>query len=137
MKRLLLPLTIIIAHQYLNAQEPADALRYSWNVPGGTARVKAIGGAIGSLGGDITSVFVNPAGIAFYKTGDFVLTPVYSFGNNKATYLGHNEKDKVNRFTWGTTGFVIGSDVNSKNHSSAFSIAYNRAADFNTNILYR
>ena len=122
----------------LNAQEPADALRYSWAVPGGTARAKAIGGAMGSLGGDITSVFTNPAGIAFYKTGDFVLSPAYSFGKNNSTYLGRQEQDKWNRFTWGTTGFVIGSGGNPgrKIKNSAFSIAYNRLADFNSNILY-
>ena len=34
----------------LLAQEPADALRFAWTVPGGTARQQAIGGAMGSLG---------------------------------------------------------------------------------------
>ena len=35
------------------AQEPADALRYSWTNQGGTARQQALGGAMGSLGGDL------------------------------------------------------------------------------------
>ncbi len=70
------------------AQEPADALRYSWYVPGGTARQQAVGGAMTSLGGDLSAAFVNPAGLGFYKTGDFVLTPGYAFGNNKSTYYG-------------------------------------------------
>src|SRR5438270_46660 len=116
------------------AQEPADALRYSWYVPGGTARVQAIGGAMGSLGGDITATFVNPAGLALYKTGDIVFTPSYLFGKTKASYLDHNEKDKTNKFVWGTTGFVIGTGGGNGNiRNSAFSIAVNRTADFNSN----
>lgn len=123
----------------VKAQEPADALRYSWYAPGGSARVQAIGGAMGSLGGDITATFVNPAGLAFYKTGDFIFSPAYHFGNTKGTYLGKTEKVNTNRFTWGTTGFVLGGGSNSNGNvrSSAFSIAYNRTADFNSNILYR
>jgi len=123
----------------LRAQEPADALRYSWMVPGGTARIKAIGGAMGSLGGDITATFVNPAGLALYNTGDFVISPAYQFGKTKSTYLNHTEKDNTNKFTWGTTGFVIGMGGNPKStvRSSALSIAYNRMGDFNSNILYR
>jgi hypothetical protein len=53
----------------LQAQEPDDALRYAWTQPNGTARQQAIGGAMGSLGGDLSALFVNPAGLGFYKTG--------------------------------------------------------------------
>jgi hypothetical protein len=49
------------------AQVPEDAVRYSWYPQNGTARTLAIGGAIGSLGGDISAMFVNPAGIGFFK----------------------------------------------------------------------
>ena len=75
MKRILFSYRLYCISQYIFAQEPADALRYSWYTSSGTARQQAIGGAMGSLGGDISATFVNPAGIGFYKTGDFVLTP--------------------------------------------------------------
>ncbi|MBA2745168.1 MAG: aromatic hydrocarbon degradation protein [Flavisolibacter sp.] len=117
------------------AQEPVDALKFSWNVPGGSARIQAVGGAMGSLGGDITALFVNPAGLAFYRTGDFILSPAFQSGNAKSTYLGRQERDQHNRFTWGATGFVVGGNGrNGKN--SAFSIALNRTADFNSRYTY-
>src|SRR3989337_1694043 len=94
----------------LSAQEPADALRFSWTVPSGTERQQAIGGAMASLGGDVTATFVNPAGLAFYRTGDFTFSPSYRFGKNKSTYLNRKETDKDNSFALGTTGFVIGSN---------------------------
>ena len=62
-----------------NAQTPEEALRLGWNTPGGTARYRAIGGAMGSLGGDITASYVNPAGLGMYKTSEFVITPAFSF----------------------------------------------------------
>ena len=43
-----------------------DVVKNAWFIPGGTARSISVGGAIGALGGDITSVYVNPAGLGFY-----------------------------------------------------------------------
>src|SRR5437762_13955965 len=136
MKSTLFIMTIVLSAGWCFGQEPADALRYSWYTQSGTARQQAVGGAMGSLGGDISATFVNPAGLAFYRTGDFVLTPGYNFLSNKATYFGRTEKDKKNYFNFGTTGFVI--DARDKNNKwSAFSIAVKRTANFGSNILYR
>jgi len=137
MKKILALFYSSVAALAVYAQEPADALRYSWTTPGGTARQQAIGGAMGSLGGDISATFVNPAGLAFYKTGDLVFSPRFLFGQNKATYLNRTEKDNVSKFSWGTTGFVTGSGNNRSGRNVAISFAYNRSADFNSNILYR
>jgi hypothetical protein len=136
-KTFYLPLLLLISVR-LMAQEPADALRYSWITQGGTARQQAIGGAMGSLGGDISATFVNPAGLGFYKTGDFVLSPGFNFLNNKSTYYNRTEKDNGSKFVWGTTGLVMGwSNPRAKVKSSVISFAVNRNADFNSNILYR
>lgn len=132
-------LGVLITVSHLFAQEPADALRYSWVVPTGTARQQAIGGAMGSLGGEISSAYVNPAGLGFYKTGDVVITPGFTFSNNKSSYLNRTEKDKKNSFNLGTTGVVFanGRQRGSNASSTAFSIAINRSANFNNNVLYR
>lgn len=68
------------------AQEPVDVLRYSWLTQNGTARNQAIGGTGASLGGEFSSLFINPAGLGFYKTSEFVITPGYSMKNFKSTY---------------------------------------------------
>lgn len=122
---------------YSRAQVPEDALRLSWLNPTGTARNQAVGGAMGSLGGDITASFVNPAGIGLYKTSEFVISPGFSFLNNKSTYRESNASVTNNSFNLGTSGLVIGfSNRNGKLKSGAFSIAVNRTANFNTNINY-
>ncbi|HYC27590.1 MAG TPA: hypothetical protein VEB42_02225, partial [Chitinophagaceae bacterium] len=138
MRRFLLITVLLITVTRLDAQEPADALRYSWYVPGGSARIQAVGGAMGSLGGDITSTFVNPAGLGFYRTGDFIFTPSYRLGNTKSTYFDRTEKEKNKRFVLGTSGFVLGGgDGTGSVRNASISIAYNRTADFNSKILYR
>ena len=112
----------------------------SWSVPSGTARNQAIGGAMGSLGGEITSVFVNPAGIGSYKTSEFVFTPGMTFFGGKASYRGTaTTAISDSKFNVGTTGFVFGQETNtnSKWTGKAFSIAINRTADFNSSLLYR
>ncbi|HVK96590.1 MAG TPA: hypothetical protein VM368_02180, partial [Flavisolibacter sp.] len=111
--------------------------RYSWYAPGGTARIQAIGGANGSLGGDISATFINPAGLGFYKTGDFVFTPSYFFEKTKATYLGRTENQQTRKFTLNTSGVVFGSGGNGDVRGGAISLAFNRTADFNNNVMYR
>ena len=73
-KRYLLGFSILLSLSSV-AQIPEDVLKYSWQPTNGTARVNAVGGAMGSLGGDINAIFVNPAGLGNYKTGEFVFTP--------------------------------------------------------------
>ena len=131
----------IISSSCLIAQEPADALRYSWIIPGGTARQQAVGGAMTSLGGDLSAAFVNPAGLGFYKTGDIVFTPGYNFLNNKATYFGRTETDNKNNFSFGASGLVIGTGINDRRNKKsgglAMAVAVNRMAGFGSNLLYR
>jgi len=121
-------------------QEAGDVLRYSYlSQPGGTARNQAIGGAGGSLGGEFTSLFSNPAGLGFYKTGDFVFTPQVSFKNSKSTYLGTPESATGSNFSIGTTGFVLGSPSRTQGSVKNFAVGFgiNREADFNNHIYYK
>ena len=88
MKKYLLSGIVLMCTYLTNAQLPDDVLRYSYFPQHGTARNMAIGGAMGSLGGDITALYVNPAGLAFYRTSDVVLSPGFIMNNNKAIKIG-------------------------------------------------
>lgn len=123
----------------LSAQIPEDAIRMSWTAPSGTARSQAIGGAIGSLGGDITSTFVNPAGIGVYKTSEFVFTPSTYYYGSKGSFRGTGTSaGSEGKFNLGATGFVLASPTQgSKWNSKAFSIAINRIANFDSEVHYQ
>lgn len=134
-KYLLLPTLLISSIIY--AQIPEDALRYSFFPQNGTARNLAIGGAMGSLGGDINAIFVNPAGLGNYKTGEFVFTPGFFMNNNKTKFRGTQFNSKKNSFGIGTIGFVYGfaNRYNIKS-SQAISLAFTQTANYNNSIQY-
>lgn len=138
MKKIILAATLIAAYSISYAQTPEDALRYSWLQASGTARSQAIGNANGAIGGEISTMFSNPANIGFYKTGDFVISAGANGFKNDATYLGVTTNDKKGSGFLGTTGFVLGkpSYGGGSLKSSAFGIAVNRVADFNNRITY-
>lgn len=123
-----------------HAQDPTDALRWSWNQSAGTARQQAIGGAMASLGGDISATFVNPAGLAFFRTGDLVLSPAFQQLQQKANYLNREESAKRGQLSFGTSGLVLaGTEINRKGKKqvSVLSLAVNRSAHFRNDLLYR
>ena len=57
------------------AQNVDDALRYSQIFYGGTARFMSMGGAFTALGGDISSLSQNPAGLGVFRSSELTITP--------------------------------------------------------------
>lgn len=119
----------------LFSQIPEDVLKYSWQPVNGTARINAVGGAMGSLGGDISATFVNPAGLGFYKTMDVVFSPGFSFFSNKSNFRGTGTNDKNSFLNLGATGIVGGWKGGNKWNNS-LSLAVTRSANFNNKIYY-
>ena len=138
MKRVFYAVFLLFITNTIFAQIPEDAIRLSWTTPSGTARHQAIGGAMGSLGGEITSSFVNPAGLGLYKTGEIVFTPGVSLLKNKSNFRGTDAStDMYAKFNFGTSGVVWGhTNRYSKWTSNAFSFAVNRTANFNNTNFY-
>lgn len=120
----------------VQAQLPEDVIKYSWQPTNGTARINAIGGAMGSLGGDISALSINPAGLAFYKTSEIVLSPGLSFLKNKSNFRGTAASDKDSWFNLGTSGLVTGWQGNGRWSSKAFSIGVTRTANFSNQVFY-
>ena len=98
MSKILTILLIIIATKSFS-QIPEDAIRYSWLTQSGNARTIGIGGAIGALGGDMSSNFVNPAGIGFYRTGEFSFSPTISLNKLKTSFRGNFNDATKNNFS--------------------------------------
>jgi hypothetical protein len=135
-KYILLPSLLFTSIVY--AQIPEDVLRYSFFPQNGTARNLSIGGAMGSLGGDITATFVNPAGIGNYKTGEFVFTPGFFMNNNKSNFRGTNNKNNHTHGGIGPIGIVFGANSNYRsNTSQAFSLVLTQNANYNNVVQYK
>ena len=134
-KRFLLCISILLSVSTF-AQIPEDVLKYSWQPTNGTARINAIGGAMGSLGGDISALNVNPAGIGFFKTGEIVLSPGFYFLNNKSNYRGTNASDDESNFNLGASGVVGGWKGSGRWSSKAMGFSVTRTANFSNKIYY-
>lgn len=117
----------------LKAQNEMQALKYSWYNPFGTARYAAQGGAIGALGGDFSSVMVNPAGLGFYRSSEFSFSPSFYWVNTSSDFLGSVTDDSNLRLNVGSLGMVTAKsrDRSSGFISGAFSIGYNTLVNFN------
>ncbi|RXK85460.1 OmpP1/FadL family transporter [Filimonas effusa] len=135
----LLLIGAIAAMPCLKAQTPDDALRAGWFVPGGSARNMAVGGAMGSLGGDITATHVNPAGLGFYKTREIVLSPGFIFNSNKGDFRDSSMKGpSKSAFAYGPIGIVLGSGKTRRSNwsSSAFALSVSQLASYNNRVSY-
>ena len=71
-----------------------DVLKFSHYFNGGSARVQAIGGASYSLGGDISSISLNPAGIGFFNKKIFSLSYNSKNIKNNSFFIGESSSSQ-------------------------------------------
>ena len=89
------------------AQDAGDALRFSNTEVQGTARSIGFGNTLGSVGGDFSSLSVNPAGIGIYRKSEMMITPSMMFNNVSGDYLGNNEANNGQHFSISNFGMVF------------------------------
>lgn len=85
------------------AQTFEDAVQFSRTLNWGTARSAGMAGAFGALGGDLSTLSSNPAGIGVFRKSEVSITPSLNFANTKAT--DYSPKD--NSFQLGDLGAVF------------------------------
>src|SRR5690606_39071063 len=139
-RKIALTLTLTGICYALKAQNIADALRYSTTNIGGSSRVQSIGGAAGSLGGDYSSMFINPAGVAFFKTSEAAFSLGFQNASNKGTYLGTTASDSKGNLYINSGAFIFGGTkkrASSKWQNFSFGIGVNRLNNYNETVYYR
>ncbi|HRP17773.1 MAG TPA: hypothetical protein PL128_07230, partial [Ginsengibacter sp.] len=139
MKRIIASLAVLFILPSAYCQDATDALRYSYMTgQGGTARNQSLGGAGVSLGGEFTNLFINPAGLGYFKTGDIVISPAYRYNSNESKYLTNMATAQSSKMTIGTSGILFSNPRNyGKIRSVTVGLGVNRLADFNNEIAYR
>jgi hypothetical protein len=108
MKRIIVSITLIVAFSLTGfSQNDLDALRYSQSFIGGTARSMSMGGAFGALGGDFTSLSINPAGVGMYRAKEFSITPTFYHDMTTSTFLGKQIEDTRYNLNLNNVGIVF------------------------------
>lgn len=125
----------------VSAQYELEALKYSRLYQTGTARFVGMGGAFGALGGDITCISTNPAGLGLYRNSALTISPSLYFSNSTADYQGNSYDDTRFNFNFGNLGMVYSRRVNKTKTSGIqflnFGVAYNRVNNFNHSYSYQ
>lgn len=117
-----------------------DALRFSQFRSSGSARVNALGGAQMSLGGDISNIHTNPAGLGFFRRSEFSMTPTISNWQTESIFLGQSQENRVSNFALPNIGVVIskpkGPLQSGAFRGGSFGISFNRSNYFNADFGY-
>jgi len=111
------------------AQTQYETARLTGSELNGTARFVGMGGAMGALGADISTMSTNPAGIGLYRSSEIST----SFGfNNTQTKSGTYDSDKT-RWSWDQLGFVYSYKIGNQTDLRYvnFGFNYHKSKNFN------
>ncbi len=115
------------------SQNDMDVMRYSQLTFGGTARFNAMAGSMGALGGDISTLSFNPAGIGVFRKSEFSFSPSLFLQSTSSTYRDVNNMDGRLNFNFGNIG-IVGTfplkNTSSGWNSLNFGFGYNRTNNF-------
>ncbi len=114
------------------AQSAIDAYRFSQPDLRGTARFMGMGGAFGALGGDLSTLSQNPAGIGVYRSNELGFTLDLDVQKSTSDARGLKTSDNQTKFYLDNIGGVatirLGSSVIPNLN---FGFTYNKAVSFN------
>lgn len=137
MKRILLFLVAMTSLGTVYAQDITDALRYGSEELSGTARFTAMSGAFGALGGDLSSLKINPAGSAVFLSSEATISLNVANNNNDISFLNGFSTTSNSDFNLNQAGAVFVFHNTSKNspfQKFTLGIAYDRTSNFENEI---
>ena len=115
------------------AQGLWDAYRFSAQNPDGTARSVAMGNAFTALGGDMGSIWLNPAGSAVNNFNEASITPALTLANSSTVYAGTSTKDDRTNFNIANIGYLGSVNIDPVGvRSISFGLVFNRMKDFSS-----
>ena len=123
----------------VQAQETTteDALRYAVDNINGSARFRAMAGAFGAVGGDLSAINQNPAGSIFFANNFFTVTGSSFNSKNSSLYWGTREKQNDNNFDLNQAGVVfVFKNQNPNDSWKKFTLAVNYDNNNFDNSLY-
>ncbi|MDE6403158.1 MAG: outer membrane protein transport protein [Muribaculaceae bacterium] len=114
------------------AQSAIDAYNMSQSDLRGTARFMSMAGAFGALGGDLSTLTQNPAGIGVYRGSEIGITIDLNMASSKTGSLtGPSLTDKSTHFYCNNLGYVGTARLDSETMPFfSWGASYNRAASF-------
>ena len=136
MKKLFLLFISVISMFTIKAQDISDAVRYSSEGTYGTARFRAMSGAFGALGGDMSAVSLNPAGSAIFNYSHTSFTVTNYDIDNTTEYFGSVNSSSNSNFDFNQAGTVFvfnNTNENSPWKKFVIALSYEQTQNFDDN----
>lgn len=139
MKKSIVTVSLLIAAlASASAQSEFDALKFNSTDIVGSARFVGMGGAMGALGGDPSSININPAGLGVYRSFmEISLGMGVNINKTSADWGGTTTNDSRTHVPFNHASFIIG--YTNKNKSKGvvgnnFGFSYSKLKDFHRNM---
>ena len=131
MKKLLLTAVVGALPMVMAAQGATDAYMLAQPDMKGTARFMSMAGAFGALGGDLSTLGQNPAGVGVYRSSEVGVTLNLDFQSTSATSMGETRNTAQVKFSCPNFGYVGAANLNSDVMPYiTWGIGYSRIASF-------
>lgn len=112
------------------SQSAVDAMQVTQNDFKGTARFMSMGGAFTALGGDLSAIIQNPAGIGIYRSSEIGATLDIDIQKTKSTSPGLSVSNNQTKAYCNNFGYVGTVKLNSTLQTFSWGVSYNRAVSF-------
>lgn len=133
MRRVFTTIAFILFIANLFGQTSSDAIDFSQVMYQGTAKAMGMANALGAVGGDQTSICINPAGMGLYRSSELNMSLGGLCNTMRSAYYGSDETSSKFRMNIPNVGFV--STTEKSNYSfirfTQFGISLNRTNDYN------
>ena len=126
----------MLSMSFMYGQDITDALRYSQDEIQGSARFRALSGAFGALGGDMSAVSLNPAGSAVFTKSHASFTVSNLDTKNDTQYFNGFNSSTETKFDINQGGAVFvfsNSNSNSPWRKFSMSVGYDKMRNFDDN----
>lgn len=133
MKRTLTVALALLFTLSLYAQGSDDACLFSQTFYQGTAKALGMGNALGAVGGDMTAVAINPAGLGIYRNNEITTTLNILDNYHTSEYYGNSKGANKFRLSIPNLGYVSAKERSNyrKLRFTQFGIGLTRVNDYN------
>ena len=133
MKKTLTTIIALLSLITAFAQGVDDACLFSQTYYQGTAKATGMGNALGAVGGDMTSVCINPAGMGIYRSSEFTTSLSLMDNYHSSNYYGTDNGANKMRLSIPNIGFVSAKQKSNYRplRFTQFGIGLTRTNDFN------
>lgn len=120
-----------------NAQSIYEANRFMGSDLNGTARFVGMGGAMGALGGDISTMNTNPAGIGIYRSNDLMMSFGFNATNADSKFGTESMNANKLKLSFDNIGFVYSNKIGNLTALKYvnFGFNYHKQKNFNKSML--